>query len=120
MATRRPRKTTAKPSTSNTKKTTTTTSKKTTTKKSPVKKTTTRKTTATKKTTAKKPTTRKTTTTKKSSSVVKKEYEYVRVSENSRNTKFNEVGQKVQSGELQWAYYAIDGNVGYHYYRKLK
>jgi hypothetical protein len=28
------------------------------------------------------------------------------------------MGKRVQAGEVVWSYYAIDGNVGYHYYRK--
>jgi hypothetical protein len=72
-----------------------------------------------KKTTVKKKSTVKVGTTK---TVTKgrKQAEYVRVSENAKSTRFHEMGQKVQAGELQWAYYAIDGNVGYHYYKKLK
>lgn len=46
--------------------------------------------------------------------------DYVRISENSQASKFKEMGEKVQKGELKWSFYAIDGNVGYHYYVKLK
>ena len=102
-----------------TKKSTTTNSgartKKPTTRKTTTRKTTTRKTT-TKKTTTKKPTT----SNNKSTSVKINPNNYVRISENSNPAKFNEMGQKVQKGLVKWAYYAIDGNVGYHYYLKLK
>lgn len=45
---------------------------------------------------------------------------YVRVSERSKTAKFVEMGEKVQRGEVKWMYYAIDGDIGYHYYLKLK
>lgn len=45
--------------------------------------------------------------------------EYIKVSENSKSNKFIEMGVKVQKGEVKWSYYAIDGNVGYHYYLKI-
>jgi len=120
MATRRPRKST--------------TSKPTTTKKSPAKKTTTSKPTTTKKSPAKKTTTTKrvvnnktiskgiiTPKTDNSGNTTRKlQYEYIRLAENANKAKFNEMGQKVQSGEVQWAYYAVDDDIGYHYYRKLK
>ncbi len=88
------------------------------TKKAPTKKGTTAKTKVTRK-----PTTKKTTTTKKTNKTKKSigiKYEYVRVSENSKSSKFFDMGEKVKKGELRWAYYAIDGNIGYHYYKKLK
>ena len=53
-------------------------------------------------------------------SLKKNNREYVKVSENSKSSKFVEMGEKVQKGEVKWSYYAIDGNVGYHYYLKLK
>jgi len=109
------KKTTTKSKTSGgTKKTPTRSKSSSTTKKTPVKKTT----TPTKKVT----TNKKTSTVKKTStqSVKNKTYEYVRVSENAKNARFAEMGERVQKGELKWSYYAIDGNVGYHYYRKLK
>jgi hypothetical protein len=99
------------------------------TKKAPTKKGTTAKTKVTRKPTTKKtkvtikPTTKKTTTTKKTNKTKKSigiKYEYVRVSENSKSSKFFDMGEKVKKGELRWAYYAIDGNIGYHYYKKLK
>tara|TARA_B100000963_G_scaffold339918_1_gene338061 strand:- start:1148 stop:1408 length:261 start_codon:yes stop_codon:yes gene_type:complete len=45
--------------------------------------------------------------------------EYIKVSENSKSSKFVEMGNKVQKGEVKWSYYSVDGNVGYHYYLKL-
>ncbi len=43
----------------------------------------------------------------------------IRVSENSKPEKFKEMSQRVHSGELEWAFYGIDGNVCYHYFRKI-
>ena len=125
MATRRPRKsTTSKPTT--TKKSPakkTTTSKKPTTKKSPVKKTTTTKSGTTKRVVNNKTISKGIITPKTDNSgntTRKLQYEYIRLAENANKAKFNEMGQKVQSGEVQWAYYAVDDDIGYHYYRKLK
>jgi hypothetical protein len=44
----------------------------------------------------------------------------IRVSENAKQEKFIEMSKRVHEGELEWVYYGIDGNVCYHYYRKLK
>jgi hypothetical protein len=57
---------------------------------------------------------------KKTEVTKKNEYEYVKVPGNAKENRFNEIGQKVQNGELQWAYYAIENDIGYHFYRKLK
>jgi hypothetical protein len=46
--------------------------------------------------------------------------EYIRVSEKSKKSKFNEMGERVQRGEVRWSYYAIDGNIGYHHYLIIK
>jgi len=46
--------------------------------------------------------------------------DYLKVSENSRINKFIEIGKRVYKGELRWMYYSIDGNIGYHFYKKLK
>ena len=115
MGIRKARKPTKKSTTTTPKKKSTTTNSGARTKKPTTRKTTTRKTT-TKKTTTKKPTT----SNNKSTSVKINPNNYVRISENSNPAKFNEMGQKVQKGLVKWAYYAIDGNVGYHYYLKLK
>jgi len=95
-------------------------------KKPAAKKPTTRKPAA-KKPAAKKPTTRKPTTRKPAAkkpavnkTVNVNPNDYVRLSENANPAKFNEMGQKVQKGLVKWSYYTIDGNVGYHYYLKLK
>ena len=81
----------------------------------------------TRKPAAKKPTTRKPTTRKPAAkkpavnkTVNVNPNDYVRLSENANPAKFNEMGQKVQKGLVKWSYYTIDGNVGYHYYLKLK
>jgi len=46
--------------------------------------------------------------------------EYYTIAENAPQSKFNEMGEKVRLGEAKWAYYAIDGDIGYHHYEKLK
>jgi hypothetical protein len=43
---------------------------------------------------------------------------FVKVSQNSK--KFTEIGKRVQKGEIKFAFYGIDGNIGYHYYKVLK
>jgi hypothetical protein len=62
---------------------------------------------------------KKTSTTKK---LIRKrsEDDYVRLSSKAKLSRFIEFGEKIQRGELKWSHYAIDGNVGYHYYLKLK
>lgn len=50
----------------------------------------------------------------------KEEDKYIRVSENANIKRFVELGEKVQSGEVKWSHYAIDGNVAYHHYLVLK
>ena len=83
-------------------------------KKAPTKKTSKpkAKTTPKKKTVTSKKTTKRTPKTKSP--------EYIRISENSQSTKFKEMGERIQRGEIKWSFYGIDGNVGYHYYLKLK
>ena len=61
---------------------------------------------------------KKTTTTKPKA--VQKPIQYTRISENAKMETFVEMGKKVHSGEYQWVYYAVDGNVGYHHYKKKK
>ena len=99
-------------------------------KKPAAKKTTTRKPAA-KKPAAKKTTTRKpipkkpvisevVVENKRKNTIKANPNDYIRVSENANPAKFNDMGQRVQKGLVKWSYYAIDGNVGYHYYLKLK
>lgn len=45
---------------------------------------------------------------------------YIRISEKAKIDKFKEMSQKIQDGLVQWAYYAIDGEIGYHHYLILK
>ena len=47
------------------------------------------------------------------------EDKYIRLSENSNIEKFKEMSDKIQNKTHEWAYYAIDGDKGYHYYRIL-
>ena len=94
--------------------------KKTVAKKTVAKKTTTRKPTA-KKPAAKKPVISEVVVENKRKNTIKANpNDYIRVSENANPAKFNDMGQKVQKGLVKWSYYTIDGNVGYHYYLKLK
>lgn len=62
---------------------------------------------------------KKITTTKK---LIRKrsEDDYIRLSSKAKISKFIEFGEKIQMGELKWSHYVIDGNIGYHYYLKLK
>lgn len=48
-----------------------------------------------------------------------KEIDIIKVSSNSRLSRFVEIGDKVKNGELRWLYYAIEGNIGYHFYKKI-
>lgn len=47
------------------------------------------------------------------------EDKYVRISEDSDIEKFKEMSTRIQNKTLEWAYYAIDNDKGYHYYRIL-
>lgn len=44
---------------------------------------------------------------------------YDRISEKAGIEKFKEMSQKIQNGTHQWAFFAIDGDIGYHYYLKI-
>ena len=46
--------------------------------------------------------------------------QYIKISTNSKHSKFVEIGKRVQAGEVQWARYVVEGNIGYHYYLILK
>jgi hypothetical protein len=43
----------------------------------------------------------------------------IKLSENAKQEKFIEMSKKIQDGELEWVYYGLDGNISYHYYRKI-
>lgn len=45
---------------------------------------------------------------------------FVRVSTNSKQTKFVEMGLRVQRGEVKWSRYIVEDSIGYHYYLILK
>lgn len=45
---------------------------------------------------------------------------FVRLVSNASRDEFNAMGLRVKAGEVQWAYFAIDGDKAYHYYRVLK
>lgn len=44
---------------------------------------------------------------------------YVRIQETESIDKFKELGDRVGKKELKWMYYAIENNVGTHYYMIL-
>ena len=53
--------------------------------------------------------------------VKRKMYEYEKIATNAKGNLFHLMGQRVQRGEVKWAYYTIEeGDMGYHYYIKLK
>lgn len=47
---------------------------------------------------------------------VKTDDKYVRIANDAKAEEFKQIGDRVQSGELKWAYYASDMPKGYHYY----
>lgn len=49
-----------------------------------------------------------------------KEDKYVRLAEDAKQEKFNEMGRKVAEGLVEWSFYGIDGDKGYHYYLVLE
>ena len=53
-------------------------------------------------------------------SVKRRMYEYEKLAENANSALFTAMGKKVQEGEVKWAYYTTENDVGYHYYIKLK
>ena len=46
--------------------------------------------------------------------------DYVKVSERSKPSKFKDMGDKVQRGEVKWVYYSTENDIGYHFYLKIK
>lgn len=48
------------------------------------------------------------------------EYKYVKLALNAPQDERRAFGDKVQKGELKMAYYAAEGDTGYHYYIVLK
>ena len=58
--------------------------------------------------------------TKKTRAVRNKPSEFVRLAANAKREDFAEMGERVRRGEVQWAYYAVDGDICYHYYKILK
>ena len=49
---------------------------------------------------------------------VKQSIKFIRVSSLDKKM-LVELGLKVSKGEVKWSYYAIDGDVGYHYFASL-
>mgnify|MGYP003124542115 CR=1 FL=1 len=53
--------------------------------------------------------------------VKRRMYEYEKIATNAKGNLFHVMGQRVQRGEMKWAYYTTEeGDIGYHYYIKLK
>ena len=50
----------------------------------------------------------------------KKIDKYVKMATNAKSDEAKLIGDQVQRGELKWAYYASDGNIGYIYYLIIK
>lgn len=48
------------------------------------------------------------------------EDKYIRVANDADIEKFKEMSSRIQSGSIQWAYFGVDGDKGYHYYLVLK
>ena len=47
---------------------------------------------------------------------VKLEDKYVRIAIDANSDEFKAIGERVQSGEVKWAYYTSDTPKGYHHY----
>ena len=45
---------------------------------------------------------------------------FLKVASNASRDEFNAMGEKVRVGEVQWAFFAIDGDKAYHHYKVLK
>lgn len=45
---------------------------------------------------------------------------FVRILSTASREEYDLIGLRVKGGELQWAYFAIDGDKAYHHYRVLK
>ena len=63
---------------------------------------------------------KKTPKTTKTMKAPPKPIQYTRISEKASIETFIEMGKKVRDGEFVWAFYGIDGNIGYHNYKKMK
>lgn len=50
----------------------------------------------------------------------KNEYKYVKIALDAPQEERRIFTERVQKGEIKLAYYAIDGEIGYHYYIVLK
>lgn len=46
----------------------------------------------------------------------KSEDKYVKIATNAPSEEFRHMGERVQRGEIKWAYYTSGGDKGYHYY----
>lgn len=44
------------------------------------------------------------------------ERKFIRIEANAPREEYNKMGLKVQNGEIIWSHYAIDNDIGYHYY----
>lgn len=46
----------------------------------------------------------------------KGEDKYIRIPTTAKSDEFRAMSERVQLGEVKWAYYATDGDKGYHHY----
>lgn len=51
--------------------------------------------------------------------ILNKPSDFVKISSNAKTDEFTLLGERVKSGEIRWAYFTIEGDTGYHYYRIL-
>ena len=45
---------------------------------------------------------------------------YIKLKTSSTREEYSEIGKKIKEGEIKWAYYTLDNDIGYHYYEVKK
>ena len=51
--------------------------------------------------------------------MAKQDKNFVKIKSDANKEEFAVILKKVNAGELKWAYYALEGDVGYQYYTTL-
>ena len=51
--------------------------------------------------------------------MAKQEGQYVKIKADANKDERGEIIKRLNAGELKWAYYCLEGEVGYQYYVKL-
>jgi len=51
--------------------------------------------------------------------IMNKPSDFVKIASNAKTDEFTVLGERVKRGEIRWAYFTVEGDVGYHYYRIL-